>query len=255
MILVDSRTGSKEFLQRLRSMGCDAELTTLDAGDFAFTGQGDPSWCASPFIGIERKTLQDLVNSMRTKRLAGQQHVRMSRIYDEAYLLVEGLWRRNRETGMLETRNGNAWQAMKGRVGYSEVDSFLCSAESIGGMKVCRTSDEYETAVCLVDRYRWWQKPWGDHQSFSTIYAPEPEVNEPHKGTKPRGMFMRREATLGEKIAAQLPGVDTKARDVAASFVSVRAMMTANEKEWMNVPGIGKIGAKRIVSEIEGERA
>jgi ERCC4-type nuclease len=252
MILVDERTGSKEFLQRIRNMGCDAELAHLDAADFAFSGNGDPlGHCPQPFVGIERKTIPDLVDSMRSRRLQGAQHVRMSQIYDETYLLIEGIWRRSRETGLLETFN-SGWRPIRGNVKYAEVDAFLCSAEAIGSLKIFRTSDEDESVAALVDRYRWWQKEWKDHKSFQSIYAPEPDVNGPKHGTKPRGMFVRRDATLCERIAAQLPGVDSKAVEVARYFGDAKTMITADEASWRRAPGVGRIGAKKIVEQIGG---
>lgn len=249
MILVDFRTGSRELLSLIRGFGCDAELTELDAADFAFTGNGDPEVCASPFIGIERKVLDsDLIQSMRSRRLAGSQVVKMGRMFDECYLVVEGLWKRNRETGYIDVPagRGKPWRPVRGNIKYSEVGRFLCSLEIQGGIHIWRTADEEETAAAIADRYLWWQKPWAEHSTMSTIYAPEGERRRGHKPS------MRRESTLAEKVASQLPGVDSKAVQVAAHFGSVAAMMQATEKEWIQVEGIGKVGARKIVEAIAG---
>lgn len=220
-------------------MGCDAELTHLEAADFAFSGNGDPTDCASPFIGFERKTITDLVDSMRSGRFAGYQHVKMSQLYDISYLIVEGYWRRHRDSGYLEVRNG-VWKTVRGSVKYAEVDCFLCALQHQGGVHVWRTADEEETAAAICNRYLWWAKPWESHSAMKMIYAPEGTRRSGHKPT------MRREATLAEKVAAQLPGVDAKAVQVAAHFKSVAAMVNATEKEWIQVEGIGKVGAKKI---------
>lgn len=247
MILVDERTGSRELLSLIRGFGCDAELTHLDAADFAFTGCGDPDVCASPFIGIERKVLDsDLIQSMRSRRLAGSQVIKMSHIFDESYIIVEGIWKRERSSGyvIVPGGKGNPWRQVRGSVKYAEVDRFLCSLEIQGGIHIWRTSDEEETAAAVADRYLWWQKPWAEHSAMSSVYAPE---GERRKGHKPS---MRRESTLAEKVASQLPGVDSKAVVVAAHFGSVARMMAATEKEWMQVEGVGKVGAKRIMEAI-----
>lgn len=241
MILVDERTGSRELLQSIRNFGCDAELTKLDAADFAFSGCGPEG---DVYVGVERKTISDLVQSMRSRRLAGFQHVQMSRIYDECYLFVEGLWRRGRDTGLLEVRN-STWHVLRGNIRYAEADRFLCSLQHQGGIHIWRTADEEETAAAVSDRYLWWQKPWHEHTAMQSLYAPQFEPKR--EGHKPR-----RQSTLLENIAAQLPGIDSKADRVAAHFTSVREMVQADEKEWMKVEGVGKVGAKKIVEAIHG---
>jgi ERCC4-type nuclease len=65
---VDSRTGSKELLPLLRHTGIRAELATLDCGDFAVTGNGPEGQTE---VGFERKTYGDLIDSLRSGRLAG----------------------------------------------------------------------------------------------------------------------------------------------------------------------------------------
>lgn len=246
---MDRRVGSRELLSQIRSFGCDAELTDLDSADFAFTGNGDPEVCASPFIGIERKTTSEFCQVMRTRKLSGYQQIKMSRIYEVQCVIVEGIWRRNRDTGYMEEPvGGRNWRPMRGSIKYSEVEGFISSLEVQCGLYVWETCDENETAVKVASRYRWWQKDWDDHKTTKHIYAPVSESM--HRGHKPS--MVRRESTLCEKVASQLPGVDSKAVQVARHFGSVERMMAADEKEWQKVEGIGKIGAKRIKEALNG---
>lgn len=263
MILVDHRVGSRELLSLLRSLGCDAELTELDGADFAFTGNGDPQDCAAPFIGIERKKISEFCESMRSRRLAGHQHVKMSRLYEVSYIFIEGPWRRNRDNGYAEVPAGRGmpWKSIRGSIKHSEIDRFICSLEIQGGMHVWRTADEEETAAAVANRYLWWSKPWHEHTAMQTIYAPgEVAVRRGHKPS-----MVRRESTLCEKVVSQLPGVDSKAVVVAQHFQkmaelnedgsslgSVERMVIASAAEWQKVEGIGKIGAKRIVEALNG---
>jgi len=249
MILVDPRTGSRELLDGLRNLGADARIADGElASDFEFTGCGADG---TILVGVERKTIQDLVNSMRDHRLAGSQLIGMTQTYDEIYVLVEGIWRRQRESGMVEYRNGG-WHTIRGQVRYSEVDSFLCSLEATTrdwtNLHVWRTQDQEETCAAVVDRFHWWQKPWEEHTSVSrSIYAPVPQ--RPRKGTK---AAMRHDPTLLEKWLADLPGIDSRWLDLAPHFRSARDMANADVERWLGIKGmrIGQKTAENIVQAV-----
>lgn len=241
MILVDSRVGSRELLSTLRGFGVDADLGgSLDA-DFQFTGNGHDGPC---LIGVERKTIQDLLNSMRDRRLAGQQLGRMISTFDVCYLIVEGVWRRG-EDGMIEMLHHGYWKSARGNHHYAESDRFLCSLEMLCDVKIWRTADERETCAAIADRYSWWQKQWEDHTSTRVIYAPGPERKT--KGHKP--LMFRHEATLLEKWLAQLPGIDDRAIELAKYFRSPRDLANADVSRWMAIKGmrIGQTTAEKIV--------
>src|SRR5271166_1849574 len=67
-----------------------AEPKTLHAGDFSFLGNGpnDEPWT----IGIERKRMRDMVNSIRGGRFSGEQLPKLLN-YDRAYLIFESRWK------------------------------------------------------------------------------------------------------------------------------------------------------------------
>jgi ERCC4-type nuclease len=247
MILIDSRVGSRELMQGIRKLGVDCELAGMLAADFQFVGEGP---VGSVLIGIERKQISDMLQSMRDRRLAGQQLSAMTSCYDVCVLIVEGIWRRQRDTGFVEVLNGS-WRAARGSYHYAELDKFLCSLEQLAGLRIRRTADEEETCAQIADLYSWWQKDYEDHKSLDAIYAPPPDtrVQRGH-----RAVVFHREPTLKEKWAAQLPGVDSRAIQVAASFESAREMANADVERWLQVGHrIGKKTAEGIVEAIRHE--
>ena len=247
MILVDERVGSREQLQTLRSLGVDAELGGRLDADFQFDGFGPHG---SVLIGLERKTIQDLLNSMRDKRLAGQQLGGMLNCYDICYIVVEGIWRRGRGTGLVEVLNGS-WRPSRGNHRYAEVDRFLCSLEELAGLRIRRTADEEESCAAIADLYLWWQKPYEEHKSLRVAYAPAPKAAR--KGHRPQ-MF-RSAPTLLETWVNALPGiVDGRAIEIAKNFVSPRDLANADLDRWLAIKGqrIGKKSAQKILEAIEG---
>jgi ERCC4-type nuclease len=241
MILIDERVGSREFLQKIRGLGVDAELAGKIPADFQFTGNGDGR---QVLVGIERKTIQDLLNSMRDRRLAGSQVGGMLQTYDVACLVVEGIWRRQRESGLVEIQNGK-WRAARGSYRYSEVRSFLCSLRELGDIRIWRTGDEEETCADIVCEYLWWQKQWHDHRTAKSVYAPPPKPRTGH-----RAHTFRHETTLLEEWLSRLPHIDSRAIELAQYFSSARDMAEADVDRWTTIKGIGKKTAEQIVEAI-----
>lgn len=246
MILIDERTGSRELLTNIRSIGTDAEIAGQLAADFQFSGCGPDG---SVLVGFERKTITDLFDSMRSGRLAGRQIGTMLQTYEVCYLVVEGYWRRGRGTGLVEIRNGE-WRAARGNIRYSEVVRFLASLRELGDVRVWRTADEEETSAYICEEYAWWQKPYAEHRTARTIYAAEPKLNR--KGHRPT--VFRHEATLLEKWIVQLPGVQDRATEIAKYFSSPRDLADADLDRWLTIRGlrIGKKSARTIIEAING---
>jgi ERCC4-type nuclease len=89
VITIDRRTGSGELLP-LFPKGV-AELGCLEYGDFAWIGKGPEGLPLA--IGVERKQIHDLVNSMASGRLQAHQLPGMINTYKISYLVIEGIWR------------------------------------------------------------------------------------------------------------------------------------------------------------------
>ena len=106
MIQIDERTGSAE-LQSLFPPGVPTIVGRLEFGDFAFLGNGPEDEPVS--IGVERKGIRDLLNSMVTGRLVGHQLIGLVNNYHYVYIVVEGLWRFNPTDGMMEEHSNGGW--------------------------------------------------------------------------------------------------------------------------------------------------
>lgn len=252
MILVDERVGSREFLNPIRLMGGQAEMAHLDAADFAFSGNGPDG---PVVIGVERKTVPDLIESMRGRRLSGHQVRLLSSCYDLQFLIVEGQFRPNPESHVLETRSQDwgKWYTGFGKpLHYGEICSYIIGLGA-NGIPVTRTGSESETAAWVVWLWKYYQKEWEDHKSLRSIYAPPP--------SRPAGKMVWEEPSLVVRMAAQIPGMDQKAWAVGKRFRTPAEMVNASEEEWMisgppkngrKVTVVGKVLAKRIREELHG---
>ncbi len=247
MILLDERVGSRECLDGLRRLGADAEIAGRLDADFQFTGNGEHG---DILIGIEKKTISEFLTSIRTRRLAGAQVGPMQLTYDIRYLVIEGIWRRGRDNGIVEVLNGK-WEAARGAFRYAEVQGFIASIEEFAGLRVWRTADEHETAAAVVDRYTWWQKEWDEHKLARTIYAPV--AARPKQGT--RASLFHSKPTLLECWLAQLPRIDARAYELAKYFESAGMLAQASIKDWIRIPGIGRKTADQIVDAIWKKKA
>ena len=151
MISVDDRIGSIELIPILQSAAqtlCSAKhkvippvtSTRLVAGDVCFDGNGQGGKRIA--VGIERKRLRDMINSIRTGRYAGSQLPTMLDLYDDCYLIIEG-YQRCGQDGELETLLTRAESFSSGLSGkwapltignnqtfrFTELDHFICTME------------------------------------------------------------------------------------------------------------------------------
>jgi ERCC4-type nuclease len=243
MILDDREPTS--ILDKLRSHGLEVSHTRLDSADCAWSGCGPDS--TSVMIGVERKKLGDLINSMKDRRLSGRQLREMWQTYDYVFLTVEGVWRPG-PGGEIEELRGRDWVPCFSRgygasmISYRQVTSYLTTLEMCGGVVVRRTSSEIETAAMWASLYHWWQKPWADHRSHDQLYHPVtlPNKNHGSKWADPhshdeeyedlqgnhRGRVVAgvENPTTAWRWASDLPGVDRRAKGVAEFFGSAYAL-------------------------------
>jgi hypothetical protein len=226
----------------------------LESGDCIFSGYG-PS--GRVMIGIERKTLSDLINVMQTRRLSGVggQIPRMWDSYDFCFLTVEGMWRPG-PGGEIETFTGrrkSPWEALASRgadgrgrhgVSYRQLVSYLTMlktwmAYETGNTATVvtydRTATMEETAALWVALYHTFQKPWREHSTYQALYKAGPRAkghgNEwalPHCHDEdftaqrtPGGRVGSNgveNPTTAWRWAADLPGVETRAKRAADYF-------------------------------------
>ena len=168
MIQLDDRTGSIELLPYFKPYDVTVESTRLEFGDAAWLGKGENS---EVLVGLERKTIGDLISCMWDKRFAGYQLPGLLKTYDWVYLVVEGVTRAGK-SGALESLWRKDWRTVS--VGakpilYREVSHFLSTLQNRVGVIVHSTSNEEQTAAYIVSEYLWWQKPWTQQSSIHGV--------------------------------------------------------------------------------------
>lgn len=240
MIYIDPRKGSGELLH-LFPAG-DAKLERLDYADFSFLGNGLDG--VPYLIGIERKVIRDLLNSMTSGRFAGHQLPGLLNSYHVVHLVVEGIIRPNPATGVLEIRNRTTWKTLElgsRRFMMRDVWCFINTLEIKCGIHCTFTSTDHETVKYVTSLYQWWnRKEYAEHRSHL----------QPNLGTTvPLAAY-----SLVQKVAAQLKGVgwDKRSKAISDNFCSVADMVAASESDWKAVDGIGAKLSKSITAELKG---
>jgi ERCC4-type nuclease len=236
MILVDDRQGSVELADVITSPKL---VCRLEFADFAWSGNG-PDGPVN--VGVERKTLMDLLQSMTTGRLSGHQMIGLTRDYDWIYLLVEGIWRPDRKSGMLMRVNSRGqWVAASQgsrRFMARDIYNFFNSLNVMCNIVTVQTSNVWETAKWLDSAYGWWSKAWDKHRSHLQFQKPVTHATL----TKP---------SLVTRMASQLEGVGwDKARKIGSRFPTMDEFMSATEDEFREIAGIGPKLAAQILLEL-----
>jgi len=249
IVTLDPRVGSKrggshDLGPRLIELGVLVDTAVLDFGDVMFLGEG-PSGPVT--IGVEVKTIGDLVNGIQSGRLAGHQFPGLREAYDRVYLIVEDVSRLGRKSGLLEVPRGGAWRPLKaGRpVFWADVERFLVGATE-AGIPHWRTRSTEETARVIGQvLVPWWQKPYDQHAIGNVLYEP-PTLQ----------LTKEDEVTQRVRRAAKvLPGIgNDRSKTVAQAFRSIWNMIAlSTEADWSAIPGIGAPMARSIREAIHAE--
>lgn len=242
MILVDHRVGSRELMRYLPSGR--AELAHLPFADAMFLGRGPED--IPVHVGIEIKRLDDMLNSMVDGRFAGHQLPGLVRDYHQIYLIIEGHYRPNPETGVLQVHNGRPAKWIDLELGTKqwtarELHGFLTTIETRYHVHLRRAFDRRETAGLILDLHHWWSdKLYEAHRSAQAIdFSGEPLIP----------------ASTLRRVAAQLPLIGWKRSGaVADHFPSIASMVMASELEWRHIDGIGQKIAAGVVRELWREK-
>lgn len=243
MIYVSFERGSIELLPRIQALGIRCERARLPAADFAFTGKGPDG---DMDVGVERKRLHDMLTCIEDGRYNAQRG-RMRQLYGVSILLLEGLWRPHDSKDLLmegfPQKNGSVtWGYCRPRgqvVPYSKLRRYLFSV-SLANVIVTYTRDEDHTAHDIYDLYHYFGKAWRDHVSLL-------EMQKLSIAT------LNQKPSLVRKWAADLDDIGTKKSDLAARhFRTPISLATADEVEWLKLPGVGVQTAQRIYRQING---
>lgn len=206
-ILVDDRVGSRH----LQPLIPHSELTRLEYGDAAF------STVDGRLVGIEVKRVSDAVNCLYTGRLADHQIPGLRQCYDIVYLVIEGVYRPEPGTGVLqlwrefdsskEVKCGR-WQDVtsgRKRLMYSSFVAWMTSLQVLGGISALSTDSAPTTAALLVSLYNWWQRE--SHDSLKTLHYPEGDGASLSRPTMLRRMLALLPHVAWDRSAILLPRV------------------------------------------------
>jgi ERCC4-type nuclease len=233
LLYIDDRDGSREMAEFLT----EAVMVNLEFGDAMITGNGPEGLVE---IGVERKTIGDLVNSITTGRLSGHQLPGLLESYYRVYLVVEGVWSGDpHDDELKEQRWRGNWQALdrgKRKFRANGVWSYLTTLEATG-VVVRTTRDLIHTCQIIKYLERWWGKEWKEHQGHDMINRAGPMEAMLNVG-KPLRI---------RSIAADLPHVGHKrSKAVISKFKTMEEMTIATEEEWKEIEGLGNVSAREI---------
>ncbi len=247
MILCDDRVGSKEMQPIISQLGIPCELSRLPYGDACFEGNGPKGLIT---VGIERKTLNDMLNCIEDARYAGHQLPGMMGLYSKSYLCLEGMWapgNGNGFSGMLMQgfRSGASWGPLKTQANrtvlYSKLYRYLMSI-SLAGVIVSQSHGVWHTAYNVCEMYQYFQKKWHQHTSLMEVQ----KLAIPVLTGKP---------SLALRWATNITDVGViHGMEAERKFKTGREMANATEDEWMEIPGVGMATAKKVVKEIREEK-
>lgn len=255
-ILIDDRLGSRDLVNHSPLDRCGI-LCRMEFGDVSFAGNGPKGDVA---VGIEVKSMMDLIASMNTGR-AQAQLLGMKKTYDVCWLLHYGIYRPNPTgLGTLQLPRGQGvWRDYEvGRkpIMYGEVEAFLASVTAIG-VAVKRVASVEEAAAWIGVIARWWNKPWYEHKSFRTFNVAGDDS----------GFYVEIDPVTDQiaNVLKGLPGLGyERAVRAAVHFPTLSAAMNASAEEWAEITTIdrrtnkprriGPVTAKAIVAAIHNRK-
>jgi ERCC4-type nuclease len=233
-------TNMLELVRRHRTQPI-AEPKTLHAGDFMFTGSGPND--EPVLIGIERKRMRDMVNSIRGGRLSGEQIPKLLR-YDYAYIIFESRWKTDWVTGQLMEKWGKSWEPVfsgtRQIMGGLEVNSFLNDIRDHTPIQVIQTEEERQTVEVIMALAHSWSKPWSKRHHHSDIHRPDKQVLVDKASTVRRVLFT-------------LNGVGWEKSGAAEQvFSTVEELVMASPKDLEKIPGFGRKISKQVYEQLHG---
>lgn len=239
VILADYHRGSHELIPDIIKAGVPASKADLIYGDYAFEGYGPKG---PILVGVERKTLHDMLSCIDSAHFTGKQMVGMKKMYGFSFLLVEGLWRAHEDGWLMEGFPNGSWGYCKQRtqrVMYSKLRRYLVSI-TLAGTPVIYTRDQKGTAYDLCELFHYFQKTWNKHASLLEMH----KLNIAQLSGKP---------SVTRRWAESLDGVgSTYGMEADRIFKTPYKLAASTEQDWLRIAGIGPKTARKIIREIHG---
>lgn len=230
------------------------ELSYLDSADVFFLGNG---WSGDTLsIGVEVKSITDLLSSLQTGRLVNEQIPKMLNSYDIHWLVYYGYHRPHPSTGVLQLaycdktdgrplRYYDYQPSISSRtLPYGYLESRLLTLTSRGIH--CKFTPTIEDACYwIASLYRWWSKDRSEDEKHLQVedkrFSAAPTL-DPDPELRKRLAF-----------AMRLPGLShERGLSAAKHFPSIESMVLAPESDWTAIRGIGKGTAQAIKRYLTG---
>lgn len=178
MLLVDNRDGSRELVDSLTARGLPVRSLRMPFGDLAWVGRGLRGCQVS--VGVEFKTLQELVGSLRTERLQGHQMIGMRDDFDYSYLLLEGELLYDTQGTLLKRvvyRGQKMLVPLPGQMTVGELLQRLNVLHLCGGLTPILSPSREDSLQIISALYRTWtDKDLDQHRSHLAIYNAPPLI-------------------------------------------------------------------------------
>lgn len=216
MIIVDDRVGSKEFKRLLTRAGAVCKIKRLQFGDFKIVGNGPHGRCR---VGIERKTISEIVSAVGDSRFVGHQLPGLlgdrkdgTRRYDFVFVIVEGDRYIDPRTGLL---NPQQLRFLPRRAHlFRTVQKFELTLMLKAGIRVIYTKNKTHTTEVIAAMNEWFDASWSSHKS---VYKVEETTID---------AAILNQRTLKRKVANQLTGLSWKrSMQADAYFPSILSMV------------------------------
>lgn len=231
----------------IRALGSLALPFPVPCGDACFFGASD-SPDSSLRVCVERKKVHDMAACILSGRYLYQLQTAHDCGFDIFALILEGRYDYSLDDGLVtipgwdSVRGRSGWKPVKPAIAFSRFEQYLTELEHMAGVIVKRSEHVRGTAAIIRSLWDGFQKPPDGHKSLKVIYK---SVTGGVSLTRP---------SLVRRMASELPGVGWERSGIVAQhFVTVRAMINADDKEWRSLDGIGKITARRVVEAIGGK--
>jgi len=239
-ILIDSRKGSAELAQYITA---PTKIAHLEFADFSFLGNGQHCPVS---VGIERKSIRDLISSIVSGRLSGHQLIGLSNSYDYSYIVVDGVFKTGKD-GLIRVPKGRGeWcvvQLGSQVIPKSMIDNYLNNLLVVCGVFHEFTPSAHQTGAWVTSLYKWWQKPWADHKAHLAFHSDAPK----------RAMFKK--PSLVHRMIKEIDKVGwDKGLAISKKFACMADIVMADKKDIESVRGIGKVLAKRILNDLWGKK-
>lgn len=239
--MLDDRTGSGDLAPYLRSRGVPVISQRMEYGDAAFFGNG-PDQIPVP-IGIEVKQVSDVLQCITDGRFAGHQLPGLCATYEHTWLVIEGSYRRDEKSGILQTFYRGQWRDYSlgaRKFMHRELVSWLLTMQIKGGIRIEYVFNRGGTADFIADLYKWWtNKDYAEHRSHLAAHVHTPD----------HALLTR--PTLSRMVAKELPGIGwERSAAVAKAFPTVLELAVAEEDDWSDISGIGPKTAAKVVRAI-----